>query len=159
MSTWTEVGLGDLIMGGNDSLWVVEEFDRTSGKVVVSHAISGKRVENVVTLDKPVQIAVRAADRYDLGVAATQVALGGEIIAYTNERGEVMTPPVFVHVGSALGHLYIFHDKVLPVDTSLDAIEATHHAMHERGLSLAHEHVHDPRWADGRGKTGAAARS
>lgn len=158
MTTWADVDPGDLVIGKNDSLWAVEDIDHTTGKVVLRNATTDRLVEQVVPLTNAVGISVRRDEQMDAAVALTKVYLRGEEIARRNEDGRVMTPPVFVHPGSVLSHLYVFHNRPLPFDSpSLEALIAEHHAMHERGLSISEDHVHDPRWNDDRARVGDQA--
>lgn len=148
MSTWYDVNVGDLVGGSSDSVWEVIEINKTSGAVTLENASSKRRASSTVKLAANVTIIMRKADIQAAAVAITQVYLGGVEIARRNEDGIFLVPAEFANPGVLLSHLYVFHQRnsMVEGDDNLTALIGEHHAMHQRGLGVKEEHVHDPRW-------------
>lgn len=148
VTTWADVSPGDVVEGKDHGLWTVLEKD-PSGRMVLESVASGNRHEGSPPPDGEVKIVIPVVSSMAAATALTTVLLGGEEIGHRNEDGRWMAPVTFVHLGSVLGHLHVFHGGA-PAEATLGGALAYHHRLHGERVRQVQEHVHDPDYHRGR---------
>lgn len=150
MTTWAEVVVGDVVAGKGGGLWSV--VDRSAdGQIVLESVSTGARRPGTPNPSAEVVVVIPNTSAEAAAIALTTVVLGGEEIGHRNEDGRWMAPVTFVHTGSALGHLYVFHG-VGSAEFTLGQALAEHHRLHTDRVPQVQDHVHDPDYFTGRVK-------
>lgn len=108
---WRELGLGDLVLGGDGQEWTVEELG--VGVLQLSRVSDAKVFRGVPRTDT-IERLMTAQEVSERAVALTQVRLGGEVVATKDEvggqadRGWAVAATWF-DAASLAAHLFLFH--------------------------------------------------